>query len=114
ADKGLLLAAIITLSLVNWRTAGETIKPGFPLWFPVLVITRDVVIMTGCVILHFLVGRVQVKPSWMGKTATFFQMVAIGCAMLQLKVHVAGIDVPVWLAGVFTFASGVGYMMDGI
>src|SRR5581483_8074103 len=78
ADKGLLLAAIITLSVSNWTYE-------FPLWFPVLVITRDIVILGGTGILHFLIGKVQVRPSWMGKAATALQMVAIACVLLQLN-----------------------------
>src|SRR5438094_10033835 len=70
ADKGLLLAAIITLSFSNWTYE-------FPLWFAVLVIARDVVILMGTAILHYLVGKVHVKPSWMGKAATALQMIAI-------------------------------------
>src|SRR5437879_3680742 len=50
ADKGLLLAAIITLSFSNWAYA-------FPLWFPVLVITRDAVIVIGTLVLHLVVGK---------------------------------------------------------
>src|SRR5579862_1539590 len=53
ADKGLLLAGIITLSFSNWTHE-------FPTWFPVLVITRDVVILTGTALLHYLIGKVQV------------------------------------------------------
>jgi CDP-diacylglycerol--glycerol-3-phosphate 3-phosphatidyltransferase len=103
ADKGLLLAAIITLSFSNWTYE-------FPIWFPVLVITRDAVILTGTLVLHFLVGKVQVKPSWMGKAATAFQMLAIAWVLLQIKYHL----VPVTLAGIFTLVSGIGYVMDGI
>jgi CDP-diacylglycerol--glycerol-3-phosphate 3-phosphatidyltransferase len=119
ADKGLLLAAIITLSLSNWNYE-------FPLWFPVLVIARDAVILVGAALLHYVMGKVHVRPSWMGKTATVFQMIAIACAMLQLNwfetsLAFAGqefqlrfIDIPVTFAGLFTFISGVGYVMDGI
>src|SRR5215210_7655672 len=60
ADKGLLLAAIITLSFSNWAYE-------FPAWFPVLIVTRDVVIVAGTLTLHYLNGSVQVRPSWMGK-----------------------------------------------
>ena len=56
ADKGLLLAAIITLSLSKWTYA-------FPLWFPVLVIARDAVIVTGCVLLKRLSNHLEVRPS---------------------------------------------------
>ena len=119
ADKGLLLAAIITLSFSNWAYE-------FPVWFPVLVITRDIVIVAGAFVLHFLNGTVRVKPSWTGKTATFLQMLAIGLCMLQLNFFtrtyfVAGatlrvdfLDLPVYLAGFFTLVSGFGYVMNGI
>jgi CDP-diacylglycerol--glycerol-3-phosphate 3-phosphatidyltransferase len=119
ADKGLLLAAIITLSLSNWSYE-------FPLWFPVLVIARDIVIVAGAFVLHFMNGTVKVKPSWTGKVATFLQMVAIGLCMLQWPpgqftlpltaqaFHPHYLDVPVFLAGLFTLISGFGYVMDGI
>lgn len=119
ADKGLLLAAIITLSFSNWTYE-------FPLWFPVLVITRDAVILTGTAVLHYLAGHVHVKPSWAGKTATALQMVAISLVLLQLDFFVKPIDfagqsyelhfldLPVALSGFFTFLSGIGYVMDGI
>ena len=119
ADKGLLLAAIITLSFSNWTYE-------FPLWFPVLVITRDVVIVVGTALLHYLVGEVQVRPSWIGKTATALQMVAISMVLLQLNffertVQIWGqsvefdfLDIPVTLAGIFTLISGIGYVMHGI
>src|SRR6478735_7649628 len=55
ADKGLLLAGIITLSLSNWNYE-------FPLWFPVLVIARDAIVVLGAAVLHLLNGNMQVKP----------------------------------------------------
>ncbi|MGB8352251.1 MAG: CDP-diacylglycerol--glycerol-3-phosphate 3-phosphatidyltransferase [Chthoniobacteraceae bacterium] len=120
ADKGLLLAAIITLSFSNWTYE-------FPVWFPVLVIARDVVILSGAGILQYLTGNVVVKPSWTGKTATAMQMVAIACILLQLHPfetihsHFLGfdydiefLDIPVVLAGFFTLVSGIRYVMNGI
>jgi CDP-diacylglycerol--glycerol-3-phosphate 3-phosphatidyltransferase len=119
ADKGLLLAGVITLSFSNWTYE-------FPIWFPVLVITRDAVIVVGTIVLHYLVGTVDVKPSWMGKTATVMQMIAIGFTMLQYnfpignfgiaaqKIDVNFLDVPVALAGFFTLISGIGYVAEGI
>src|SRR5438270_6563524 len=84
ADKGLLLSGIITLSITNWNESDPTYGK-FPIWFPVLVITRDVVIVVGAAVLHLLVGRVRVKPHWTGKIATVLQMAAIGWVMLQLR-----------------------------
>ena len=111
ADKGLLLSAIITLSISNW----SEIDPDygrFPAWFPVLVITRDAVILVGAGVLHLLNGKVQVKPSWTGKVATVLQMAAIAWVMLQL--HFLSLLYIVIAAGVFTFISGIIYVMDGV
>ncbi|HMJ07215.1 MAG TPA: CDP-alcohol phosphatidyltransferase family protein, partial [Chthoniobacterales bacterium] len=73
ADKGLLLSGIITLSISNWSELSPQ-DGRFPAWFPVLVITRDAVILVGSVVLHLLNGKVLVRPSWTGKVATFLQM----------------------------------------
>jgi len=102
ADKGLLLSGIITLSIRR-----------FPPWFPVLVITRDAVILVGAAILHYFIGnKMKVKPSWTGKVATVCQMCAIAWVMLQLRF------LPLWfvviVAGIFTAVSGVIYMIEGI
>ncbi len=110
ADKGLLLAGVITLSISNW--SDEPDFGTFPAWFPVLIITRDVVILVGSILLHLFVGHVQVKPSWTGKVATFLQMTAIGWVMLQL--HLLPVIYPVAAAGLFTLVSGVIYVKSGI
>ena len=119
ADKGLLLAGIITLSVSNWRFE-------FPVWFPVLVIARDVIVVAGAITLQMLNGTVRVKPSWPGKIATALQMFAIACIMLQLdlfrttlslgswKIDLHFLDIPVWFAGFFTAVSGFGYIVDGL
>ena len=116
ADKGLLLTGILTLSFGNWQYE-------FPLWFPVLVITRDFTIITGVLAVYFINGDARVRPSWMGKSATVSQMVAIGCVMLftgsEWKARIAGhevafLDVPVFVAGFFTLISGLLYIRDGI
>jgi cardiolipin synthase len=111
ADKGLLLSGIITLSISNWSQSDPEYGK-FPAWFPVLVITRDAVILVGSAVLHLLNGKVQVKPSWTGKVATVCQMCAIAWVMLQLRF------LPLWfvvdIAGLFTVVSGIIYVMDGI
>ncbi len=112
ADKGLLLAAIITLSLSTWHYQ-------LPLWFPILVISRDAVVVLGALLLHHVNnGKVAVHPSWTGKTATALQMAAIVAAMLQhnqLQIPPRPCtDALVIVAGVFTLISGIGYVADGI
>jgi CDP-diacylglycerol--glycerol-3-phosphate 3-phosphatidyltransferase len=119
ADKGLLLAGIITLSFSNWDYE-------FPLWFPVLVITRDLIVVAGALVLHLLNGVVRVRASFVGKCATALQMVALVLVMLQLNFFsftvplgaerwtLNFLDLPILLAGIFTGISGFGYIVDGI
>jgi cardiolipin synthase len=102
ADKGLLLTAIITLSFSKWNYS-------FPLWFPVLVIARDAVVLTGCALVKYFNGHLEVHPSWTGKIATALQMVAIAWVMLQLPHY----QYSVYAAGLFTLVSGLGYVFDG-
>jgi CDP-diacylglycerol--glycerol-3-phosphate 3-phosphatidyltransferase len=119
ADKGLLLAGIITLSVSNWAYE-------IPVWFPVLVISRDIMVMSGVVVLHILNGSVRVRASRMGKWATAMQMVALVLVMLQINPAIATLgqggwqttvrflDLPIWLAGLCTAISGFGYLLEGI
>src|SRR3954454_14479673 len=111
ADKGLLLSAIITLSISNWSDIDPTYGR-FPAWFPVLVISRDVVILVGSAVLHLLNGKVIVRTSWTGKVATVLQMAAIAWVMLQLRF--LPLRYVVAAAGLFTFVSGIIYVMDGV
>src|ERR1700693_4618074 len=78
ADKGLLLSGIITLSISNWSEVDPDYGR-FPAWFPVLVITRDAVILVGTGIVHYFVGnKMCIKARWTGKEATVWHMCAIG------------------------------------
>jgi len=111
ADKGLLLSGVITLSLTNWSEF-EPANGKFPAWFPVLVISRDAILLVGTLVLYLLNGKVQIKPHWTGKIATVLQMVAIGWVMLQLR------TIPllyvVLATGAFTLISGIIYVADGV
>ena len=111
ADKGLLLSGIITLSISNWSQVDPHYGK-FPAWFPVLVITRDVVIVTGSLLLHVLNGKVRVRPSWTGKVATVLQMAAIAWVMLQMRIP--PLIYIVYAAGFFTLVSGVIYFRNGL
>jgi cardiolipin synthase (CMP-forming) len=112
ADKGLLLSGIITLSISNWSETDPNYGK-FPIWFPVLVITRDAVILVGAVILHYFIGnKMKVKPSWTGKVATVCQMCAIAWVMLQLRF--LPLPFVVIVAGIFTLVSGIIYVLEGV
>jgi len=109
ADKALLVSAMVLLSV---RYHGGTPFEMLPLWFPVLVISRDLILLAGTVLIHMITGRVTARPRLVGKCATFFQMIALGWVMLRLQP--APHEWPVYTASFFTFVSGIWYIFDGI
>ena len=76
------------------------------------MITRDALILFGGAFLHILNGKVWVRPSWTGKVATVLQMAAIAWVMLQMRI--IPLIYIVCAAGLFTFVSGVIYVLDGV
>jgi CDP-diacylglycerol--glycerol-3-phosphate 3-phosphatidyltransferase len=109
ADKALLVSALILLSI---RFKNGTPFDLLPLWFPVLVVSRDLIVLAGCVLIHMLAGRVIARPRVVGKCATFFQMVALGWVLL--KIEHPSYRWSLYAAGFFTLVSGVWYIFDGV
>ena len=105
ADKLLMLAAILSLSFTPWPQA-------FPLWFPLIVIFRDLASIGGAFIVDHFAGKCHVQPHWTGKVATFFQIAAISWLLLDLRTP----DRlwPTALATLFTLISGFIYLADGV
>jgi len=106
ADKTLLVSALILLSI--------RFKDGtpLPLWFPVLVVSRDLMLLAGTVLIHMLAGRVTARPRIVGKCATFFQMIVLGWVLL--KIEHPSYQWPLYAAGFFTLVSGIWYIFDGM
>jgi cardiolipin synthase len=106
-DKLLLVAGIVLLSLHH-----ERYLPHLPLWLTATVISRDVLVLLGMVVIYYACGKVAVKPHLVGKVATVLQMVAVCWALCKLPVT--------WLhwlalgAAVCTGISGVIYVLDGV
>ncbi len=107
ADKALLLSAIILLT----RPSMEALSPQFPVAFTLLIISRDVLLVAGSYLLHWLTGHVEVRPRISGKLATVFQMTAIIAALIPLPRFFTVVMI---IAGVFTLVSGLHYIFDGV
>jgi CDP-diacylglycerol--glycerol-3-phosphate 3-phosphatidyltransferase len=107
ADKALLLSGLIILA----RPALAELEPHIPVWFTTLVISRDVVLLGGYFLIHHFAGTVHVQPRWSGKIATVLQMATIVWVLLQ-----AASPWFRWLvcvAGAFTLAAWIQYVVDG-
>jgi cardiolipin synthase (CMP-forming) len=107
ADKLLLVSAILLLSMDN-----EPYLRRIPLWLTGLILSRDVLLVLGALVIHYLVGHFEVRPRIPGKIATVFQMVVVSWILL----HWDKDAVPWFLAGAgfFTTLSGLYYLWDWI
>lgn len=108
ADKTMLVVLFITLGFLRL----------IPLWLMILVIARDVVIVTGAVLLRLFRNIRGFTPSVLGKVSTFFQivfvfLVVVDAAFTGILFRVLE-DMALVCTAVFTFLSGVSYIRIGI
>jgi len=98
ADKLLLVTAFIVLSLPRF-----TVLPPLPFWLTAAVISRDVFIVLGALVINIVTGFSQFRPSIPGKINTLVQVVTI---VLFLTANVAHL-LEDWLPVVYLLALGM-------
>ena len=107
ADKLLLVSGIVLLSLKN-----EPYLDRIPMWLTATILSRDVLLLIGLVVIHYICGRIKVRPVLIGKAATVLQMTCILWGLLKWNVN--------WLLGwaigaaVCTGVSGMIYVFEGV
>ncbi len=106
ADKLLILSALISLSTIRALPAWMRV----PAWFNLVVISRDVILVTGTLLIFFFTGKLTVTPSRLGKLAVAFQMLVIPTILLRLPIKGELLIV----AAAFTICSGIGYLRMGV
>ena len=107
ADKLLLVTTFVVLSL-----PGLSLTNRLPVWLTVLIISRDVVIVSTVAIVNLAIGRRTFRPSMFGKVATAIYIVTAVCAMLfnYLGYHSPLVDVCVWASLTITLVSAFHYI----
>ena len=105
ADKLLLTASFVTLTYLKV----------LPFWISAVVISRDVILVFGALLIYMLGGRIHPRPTWAGKAATFFQVLAVLTGLLARFFGVQLAPRPVlWIAAAFTIISGLQYIVQGM
>ncbi|MFH1441300.1 MAG: CDP-alcohol phosphatidyltransferase family protein [Candidatus Omnitrophota bacterium] len=102
-DKLLLMTAFICLTLI------QQFPLRFPLWVTLIVISRDIIILLGTLIIYIVKQNIAVFPTRWGKLTTIFQMTAVFVVLLQWRFAF----IFWWLAVLFTLVSGIDYVMRG-
>jgi len=109
ADKLLVISSFIMLGLIN----------GIPMWLTMVVVARDIMIVVGYGAIYVLVEeKLAVRPSWIGKWSTTFQLFTLAVALVTLHdanlLHPYVLTVFIALTATATVASGLQYLYRGL
>jgi cardiolipin synthase len=109
ADKLLILSAFFTLVLLE----------KLPVWLSIIVVSRDVILVLGSILLYVTGHNLKVRPSIIGKTTTVLQLMVVALVLVLITYHPEGIEhvfMPVlqWTTAAVTIASGVQYVLRGM
>lgn len=81
ADKVMLLTTLSMLALTGL----------LPMWMLAVVVVRDVIILAGAEAYRRLTGRLDVRPTWSGKIATFLEFVLVSWVLADIALDL-GLD----------------------
>ena len=106
ADKLLIVSAFVTLAL----------RGILPAWLVMTVVSRDIILMIGGIVLFYTEHEFKSRPSLIGKITTVLQFIVV---TLSLILRIYGIKTPFmmilyWMVTGFTVASGIQYIARGI
>jgi len=105
ADKVFVFFAIVSL----------LIKFHFPLWIGIVILARDIIILSGGLLFFYKKKQKFLVPNIFGKTSTLFQLTTI---IVYIVASVKGyyalwIDILLYLTVVITLLSGIIYIFEG-
>lgn len=106
ADKFFLITSFVLMSAYGFA----------PKWLTIIVISKDVIVLTGSIILYFVTQSLKIEPSFMGKVASAFQFILIGLILLYLNIDdTIRIHVSLFiLVAVVTVIAGLDYIYKGL
>lgn len=79
ADKLLLLSGFLSLSFMSHLPPSIRI----PAWVTIPVISRDLIILLGSIVIFIATGRLTAKPLLVGKATTLVQMLTVLTSLLS-------------------------------
>ena len=106
ADKLLVVTSFIALSAVG----------SIPIWVSIIVVSRDVIISIGTLVVHLLREHVNIAPTWAGKATVVVQLLYVLAVLVGMIAPVPSTVFAVALVVmlVLTMGSGFHYVLRGI
>lgn len=105
ADKFLLVTSFILFSIYGL----------IPKWLTITIISRDIIVITGWIVLYVLTHTKNIQTTMMGKIAIAFQLIMIFYVLLEINMPSLP-DVRIylqWFTAIFTIISGLHYIYRG-
>ncbi|MCL4490512.1 MAG: CDP-alcohol phosphatidyltransferase family protein [Nitrospirae bacterium] len=106
ADKFLLVTSFILFSVYDW----------IPKWLTITVISRDLIVTLGWLLLYLIYHVTRIEPSLFGKAAIASQLLLIAYTLLSINRD--GIPLPgdwmLWTVAALTIVSGLQYIYRGL
>ena len=105
ADKLLLISAYITLGIIEM----------LPSWLAVIVISRDVIILLGFLVMMLTGYRPKIHPSFISKMTTTFQILTILLVLVKGYYPIPNLFATIAIYGttILTIISGTHYIFIG-
>ncbi|MFA5072361.1 MAG: CDP-diacylglycerol--glycerol-3-phosphate 3-phosphatidyltransferase [Nitrospirota bacterium] len=106
ADKMLIISAFLTLVFLEI----------LPAWLVMVVVSRDVILVLGSIVIYFTGHEFRARPSIIGKATTVLQLLVVILSLLCQIYHTPKGFMPVlfWMTAGFTLVSGIQYIARGI
>ncbi|MCE5313213.1 MAG: CDP-diacylglycerol--glycerol-3-phosphate 3-phosphatidyltransferase [Nitrospiraceae bacterium] len=102
ADKLLLLTSLIIFTIYGW----------IPIWFTIVVLSRDLIVVIGWGLVSILYSRTTVRPSFTGKAAIASQILVVAYVLIERNYpSLPDLTAPAYaVSAALTAASGIQYI----
>ncbi len=118
-DKLFLISSFIALTIIGSPNTEDSL---IPLWLTTIVLSRELIILLGALIILAFVKKPDRSVTAASKAATFFQMFTVGFIVLSLAfpglsfivLKIDFLKLFIWLTAIFTSISGYQYVHRGV
>jgi cardiolipin synthase len=106
ADKFFLVTSFILMSNIGL----------IPMWLAIIVISKDLIVVTGSVILYFVTHKLNIEPSILGKASSASQFFLVGLVLLYRNLtETISVPMPIFsIVAALTSLAGAHYVYKGL
>jgi cardiolipin synthase len=106
ADKLLIVSSFITLAFLG----------PIPIWLVIIVVSRDIILALGSLVIYFTGHRLVIRPSITGKFSTVMQFLVVTLTLVFMAYSMTPhyLWAAYWVTAFATIASGVQYVTRGM